>query len=59
MEVIQELLEERNARETIPFVSIIESNVSLNSSLIQYQRYNTELKNENNRQKEEIEKVWL
>ena len=52
MEVITALLEERNALETEPFASIIESNVALNASVL-------ELQDENAKQKDEIYKVRL
>ena len=57
MDVIHALVQERNALETEPFSSIIESNVALNASVYELQHRNDLLQIENSRQKDDIHKV--
>lgn len=57
MEVINALLEERNAIETKPFASIVESNVSLNATVIELQNRLDVVQLENVRYKEDVDKV--
>ena len=57
MEVLHALLKDRNAFETEPFTAVIESNATLNTSIIELQHRYGVLQIEHTRQKEDINKV--
>ena len=57
MEVINALIEERNAFETEPFLTVMDSNVALSTTVYELQHRYDVLQIENGRQKEDIDKV--
>jgi autophagy-related protein 16 len=57
MEVINALIEERNAFETEPFLTVMDSNVVLSTTVHELQHRYDVLQIENGRQKEDIDKL--
>lgn len=57
MEVIHALLDERNSIETKPFISLIESNVTLNATVFELQNRLDVVQTENVRFKDDVDKV--
>jgi len=57
MEVLHDLLKERNAFETEPFTAVFESNAILNASIHELQHRYDVVQTENTRHKEDIDKL--